>query len=143
MTMIKGIGHAAYVVSDMEKSVEFYCDVLGFVKLFELPHPADQAPWIVYLKVCDGQFLELFHNGQHRNEVGERTIGYSHLCLEVSDIHAIADRVKSKGLTLDVEPKQGLDKNYQCWVRDPDGNRIEFMQMHPESLQAQALRKLE
>ncbi|MBP1995989.1 VOC family protein [Paenibacillus eucommiae] len=133
--MIKGIGHTAYVVKDMEKSLQFYCDILGFRKLFELKHPSDNAPWIVYVEVRKGQFIELFYGGTHKNDVDNQTIGYAHLCLEVNDIQEIANHVKGKGLTLDVEPKQGLDKNYQCWVKDPDGNRIEFMQMNPESPQ--------
>jgi catechol 2,3-dioxygenase-like lactoylglutathione lyase family enzyme len=132
--MIKGIGHTAYTVQDMEKSLRFYCDVLGFKKLFELNRPGGE-PWIVYLKVCKGQFIELFYGGNKNVSIDKETIGYSHLCLEVEDIHEIADHIKSNGLTLDVEPKQGVDLNYQCWVKDPDGNRIEFMQMNPESPQ--------
>ncbi|MBS4204843.1 VOC family protein [Lederbergia citrea] len=132
--MIKGIGHLAFTVEDMEKSLHFYCDVLGFKKLFEL-NTEDNEPWIVYLKVCEGQFIELFYGGSKNVTMDHTTIGYSHLCLEVTDIHEIADHMKSHGLTLDVEPKQGLDHNYQCWVKDPDGNRIEFMQMHPDAPQ--------
>ncbi|WP_163538164.1 VOC family protein [Gracilibacillus sp. YIM 98692] len=132
--MIKRIGHTAFTVENMEKSLEFYCDQLGFKKLFELNN-RNNEPWIVYVKVCDGQFIELFHGGKKKKEINESTIGYQHLCLEVEDINDIANHLKGKGLTLDVEPKQGLDKNYQCWVKDPDGNRIEFMQLHPESPQ--------
>ncbi|MBS4223304.1 VOC family protein [Lederbergia citrea] len=132
--MIKGIGHLAFTVEDMEKSLHFYCDILGFKKLFEL-NTEDNEPWIVYLKVCEGQFIELFYGGSKSVTMDHKTIGYSHLCLEVTDIHEIADHIKSQGLTLDVEPKQGLDHNYQCWVKDPDGNRIEFMQMHPDAPQ--------
>ena len=36
----------------------------------------------------------------------------------------------------------GLDRNRQCWIEDPDGNRIEFMQMSPESMQAEAIKRL-
>lgn len=133
--MIKGIGHNAYTVKDMEKSLHFYSEILGFKKLFELKRPETGEPWIVYLKVKDGQFIELFYGGNKKVEVDGSTIGYSHLCLEVDDIHQTAEYLKSKGVHLDVEPKQGLDLNYQCWARDPDGNRIEFMQMHPDSPQ--------
>lgn len=132
--MIKGIGHLAFTVENMEKSLNFYCDILGFKKLFELNN-TDNEPWIVYLKVAERQFIELFYGGNTNVTLDNKTIGYSHLCLEVSDIHEIANHIKSKGLTLDVEPKQGLDLNHQCWVKDPDGNRIEFMQMHPEAPQ--------
>ncbi len=133
--MIKGIGHAAYTVEDMEKSLHFYCNVLRFKKMFELNRPENGEPWIVYLKVQEGQFIELFYGGSKNVSIDKDTIGYSHLCLEVENIHEIADHIKSHGLTLDVEPKQGVDLNYQCWVKDPDGNRIEFMQMNPESPQ--------
>ncbi|MEK3888316.1 VOC family protein [Bacillus sp. FSL K6-3431] len=132
--MIKGIGHLAFTVDDMDKSLHFYCEILGFKKLFEL-NTADNEPWIVYLKVCEGQFIELFYGGSENVTMDDTTIGYSHLCLEVIDINEIANHIKSHGLILDVEPKQGLDFNHQCWVKDPDGNRIEFMQMHPDSPQ--------
>ena len=46
------------------------------------------------------------------------------------------------GIKLTVEPKLGADNNYQCWIEDPDGNRIEFMQMGPNSMQAEAIRRL-
>ncbi|WP_163580834.1 VOC family protein [Gracilibacillus saliphilus] len=132
--MIKGISHTAFTVQNMERSLEFYCDQLGFEKLFEL-HNQDNEPWIIYLKVCEGQFIELFYGGKKQTTIDGETIGYNHLCLEVDDINEIADHLKEKGLTLDVEPQQGLDLNHQCWIKDPDGNRIEFMQLHPDSPQ--------
>lgn len=137
--MVKGIIHTAYTVKNMEESLKFYCDVLGFERAFDLNRPTGE-PWIVYLKVCDGQFIELFYGGSTKNPWSNETIGYSHLCLEVDDINEIADKIKSKGIKLDVEPKQGLDANWQCWVRDPDGNRIELMQMNPESPQLKSMK---
>jgi catechol 2,3-dioxygenase-like lactoylglutathione lyase family enzyme len=135
--MIKGIGHLALTVPDMEKSLHFYCEVLGFKKAFEI-HDNDDLPWIVYIKVCGGQFIELFYGGLNKPERVEKPIGFNHLCLEVDDIHEIANHLKSQGIALDVEPKQGKDTNYQCWAKDPDGNRIEFMQLVPGSAQLQA-----
>jgi len=131
--MIKGIHHTAFTVRDMEKSLNFYCDILGFKKAFELTR--NGQPWIVYIKIKDGQFIELFYGGVNKPEIDKNSIGYSHLCLEVDDIHEIAEHLKDHGLTLDTEPKKGMDTNWQCWVRDPDGNRIEFMQISPESPQ--------
>ena len=133
--MIEGIGHLAFVAADMEKSLAFYCGALGFQKAFELRRD-DGAPWIVYIKVRDGQFIELFHGGAEKPSGGN--VGYSHLCLEVRDIHEIAAHLKARGVELDAEPKQGKDTNWQCWARDPDGNRIEFMQMSPGSPQMNA-----
>lgn len=132
--MIKGIGHLAFNVEDMEKSLQFYCDAVGFEKAFELSD-ANGEPWIVYVQINEGQFVELFYGGNKRVQIDKNTRGYNHLCLEVIDIYEIANYLKSKGITLDVEPKQGKDLNYQCWAKDPDGNRIEFMQMNPQSPQ--------
>ena len=133
--MIKGIGHAAYNVQDMKKSLHFYNECLGFKKLFEIEDDKDK-PWIVYLKVTDGQFIELFYDGKKAAAVDTSTdIGYNHLCLVYDDINEIAKQLKDKGIVLDVEPMQGKDLNYQCWAKDPDGNRIEFMQMHPDAPQ--------
>ncbi|MFZ5987744.1 MAG: VOC family protein [Bacillota bacterium] len=128
--MIKGIAHAAFIVSDMEKSLDFYCNVLGFTHVFEIKDD-QQNPWIHYIKLAEGQFIELFYGSPQNTD----NHTYSHLCFEVDDIDEIANRIKSRGITLDVEPCQGKDLNYQCWVRDPDGNRIEFMQIHLDSPQ--------
>ena len=135
--MIKGIAHVAFNVTDMSKSLEFYCDVLGFQKVFAIRDDGGN-PWIEYLKIRQGQFIELFYAKEALARGGAAGITYSHVCLEVDDIQAIADRLRAKGLTLDVQPKQGKDGNYQCWVHDPDGNRIEFMQMSPDSLQSKS-----
>ncbi|TCL62084.1 lactoylglutathione lyase [Hydrogenispora ethanolica] len=135
--MIKGIAHVAFNVTDMSKSLQFYCDVLGFQKVFEIRDDHGN-PWIEYIKIRQGQFIELFYAKEALSRGNAPGLTYSHLCLEVDDIHAIADRLRAKGLTLDVEPKQGKDGNYQCWVRDPDDNRIEFMQMDPNSLQSKS-----
>ncbi len=134
MALIKRLGHLALIVEDMERSLHFYCDILGLTKAFEL-HKDDGSPWIVYVKVCEGQFIELFYGGQHKPETQRGQIGFDHLCLEVYDIHEAAAHLRSNGIPLDVEPKQGKDTNYQCWVRDPDGNRVELMQLSPGSPQ--------
>ncbi|MGI6707288.1 MAG: VOC family protein [Clostridia bacterium] len=132
--MIKGIGHLAFTVKDMEKSLYFYCDILGLKKAFSIQDDMGN-PWIEYIKVAPGQFIELFYGGSEGDAEKPKEAGYSHLCLEVEDIHGIAHRIKKMGLSLDSEPRQGKDGNYQCWIRDPDGNRIEFMQLHPDSPQ--------
>ena len=127
--MIKGIAHVAFEVTNMEEALKFYCEKLGFKKVFSI-HNNDDKPWIEYIKISDGQFIELFYNGT-KGPKGT----YSHLCLEVEDINEIAQHLTSQGIVLDVLPKTGKDGNRQCWAKDPDGNRIEFMQMMPDSLQ--------
>lgn len=131
--MITGIGHTAYNVTDMEKSLDFYCKVLGFTHAFSIKN-AQNEPWIEYLKVGGGQFIELFYGGQANTVSGS----YAHLCLEVDDIEEIAARLTKMGAPLDTPPQQGKDANWQCWTHDPDGNRIEFMCLSKDSPQWKA-----
>ena len=112
-----------------------YIDILGF-KQFHVLNNADNNPWLVYLKIADRQFLELFYGGSKDNTFTFKRIGSEHICFEVDDIYEIADRLEENGIVLDAKPSQGKDLNIQCWAKDPDGNRIEFMQMDPKSLQA-------
>ncbi|MCL2343612.1 MAG: VOC family protein [Firmicutes bacterium] len=60
--MITGIAHSALTVCDMEASVRFYRDVAGLTKAFELYSDKGES-LIVYMKVSDGKFLELFYGG--------------------------------------------------------------------------------
>jgi catechol 2,3-dioxygenase-like lactoylglutathione lyase family enzyme len=59
-----------------------------------------------------------------------------------ADLDVTAARLREAGVRLTVEPKMGLDGNRQCWIEDPDGNRIEFMQMSRDGMQAEAIRRL-
>lgn len=128
--MITGIGHCAYFVTDMDRAMDYYCRGLGLTHAFELKDDHGR-PWIQYLKVADGMFIELFYGSPQPAPQGS----YSHLCLEVDDIQAMVQRLRDQGLPLDAGPSLGKDGNWQCWSHDPDGNRIEFMQISPDSLQ--------
>lgn len=125
--MINGLTHMAFVVSDMEASLHFYVEQLGLTHAFEL-HDDQDRPWIHYLKVADRQFIELFYGGNPNPPKSS----FDHLCLEISDLKAYVEKIRLAGVTIDIEPNQGCDKNWQAWIRDPDGNRIELMQLHPE-----------
>jgi lactoylglutathione lyase len=64
-------------------------------------------------------------------------MSYSHYCLTVDDLPATLQELADRGLEIS-GPRFGLDGNWQYWVTDPDGNRIELMQMMPDSKQAAA-----
>jgi lactoylglutathione lyase len=139
--VITGIGHTAYRVQDLDAALRFYCDVLGFQELFRLSRDTGET-WLVYLRVNDTTYVELFPGGEKSVELTPKTRGYAHLCLTVDDLPATLRELAGRGLVVDGEPKQGRDLNWQYWVTDPDGNRIELMQMMPDSLQAQAIARL-
>jgi lactoylglutathione lyase len=57
------------------------------------------------------------------------------VCLAVDDIHATFEELSARGVTFDGEPRRGQDGSWQVWTADPDGTRIELMQLTPQSLQ--------
>lgn len=138
--MIQGIGHVAFRVRDMERSIRFYEDTLGFRRAFDIPRPENGEPWIVYLYGAGGQFLELFYGGTREVPGGDETIGFFHMCIAVDDIQDIWRKITETGAPQDDAPKQGADFNWQCWTHDPDGNKIELMQLDPNSPQMQFIK---
>ena len=138
---LAGIGHVALKVADIGRSLEFYRDRLGFAEMMHLNND-DGSLWLVYLRITDTQFLELFPDGQGDRAPDRDATAVNHFCLECDDLDITAARLRGAGVELTVEPKMGLDGNRQCWIEDPDGNRIEFMQMSPSSMQVEAIRRL-
>ncbi|MCL2879132.1 MAG: VOC family protein [Treponema sp.] len=132
--MITGIAHIALTVSDMEKSLDFYTRVLQFSRAFSLQNPKTGEPWIEYIKAGD-QFIELFYNGTLDNPWRSSLRGFNHLCLRVDDISLTVQAITDAGYPMDQGVKQGSDRNLQAWLKDPDGVRIELMQINPDSPQ--------
>ncbi|MHB1000942.1 MAG: VOC family protein [Armatimonadota bacterium] len=133
--MIKGLTHIALRVTDIKRSIDFYLRIPGITESFTLKAD-DGSIILVYLKVADRQFVELFPgaDGQHVPPVNS---GCVHFCLEVDDIHEMHKSVIANGLTPNGEPFLAIDNTWQFWVSDPDGNPIEFHQFSPESMQLQ------
>lgn len=138
---LSGIGHVALKVSDIHRSLEFYRDRLGFKEMMHLDRE-DGSLWLVYLRITDTQFIELFPGGEGERAPASDATAINHFCLECSDLDATAQALRDCGIALTVESKLGLDGNRQCWIADPDGNRIEFMQMSPSSMQVEAIARL-
>lgn len=130
--MITGIAHLAIRISILDAALSFYQDGLGFEEAFRLDR--DGEVWIVYLRVGSGQFVELFPDGESAEDHGKE-VGYVHLCLAVDDIHATVQELSARGVVFDGEPRVGLDGSWQVWTADPDGNRIELMQVTSDSMQ--------
>ncbi|HXM56765.1 MAG TPA: VOC family protein [Candidatus Dormibacteraeota bacterium] len=135
--MITGLGHTAIRVTDLDAALDFYCRILGLREAFRLDREGQPTPWIVYLWVAPGQFLELFPRAT--GEAGPRgRVGYDHCCLVVDDLPATLRELAARGLAIEGEPVRGLDHNLQFWLRDPDGNPVELMEIVAESPQAAA-----
>ncbi len=131
--MIRGISHVAVRVTDIERSLAFYCGILGLKERFRLLRD-DGGIRLVYLEAADRQFIELFPGAEGPYTVGSAS-GWVHLCLEVDDIQQAYRDLSARGLVTRGEPTLGADGAWQLWTTDPDGNQIEFHQFTPESRQ--------
>jgi lactoylglutathione lyase len=128
--MITDLGHTAFRVHDLEKTLAFY-EILGIREAFRLHHE-DGSLMLIYLHVGGERFIEIFPNGPEPNSPSG---SFFHLCLQTDDIHADVAHLKEQGIAITQEIKMGLDHNLQAWLKDPDGNPIELMQLAPESPQ--------
>jgi lactoylglutathione lyase len=139
--MITGIGHVAFRVTSLQQALDFYCNKLGFREAFRLEREGEPSPWIVYIQLAPGSFLELFPDRQDAPgtiPAPDPRASYKHVCLLVDDLSTTLRELAARGLEITGSPKQGLDSNLQYWIHDSDGNPIELMQIMPSSPQAAA-----
>jgi lactoylglutathione lyase len=140
MKEVTGIGHAAIRVKDIGRTLDFYVGKLGFEEMFRLDR--DGKLWIVYLRITDEQFLEVFPDAIGERAPPREANGLNHICLTVADMDAALKRLTQADIPLAREKQMGVDGNWQAWIEDPDGNRIELMQMSPDGMQRKALDRL-
>ena len=141
MTGILGIGHLALKVRDLDKSLDFWRDRVGFREMDRLRRD-DGTTWLVYLRITDTQFLELFPGAATDQAPGEEANGVLHICLDIEDLDVEIARLEKAGVKIVSPINGGIDNNRGAWIHDPDGNRIELMEMHPNSIQYKAIRAL-
>ena len=134
------LGHFNLKVNDLQASIDFYAK-LGFPEFLRLTEE-DGRPWIVYLRITDELYIELLPGGKGGRAADEQATGLNHLCLTSGDIEATAAHLAKVGvpLTSPLDPgKRGVDRNRGMWITDPDGNRIEIMEMAPNCIQYEAI----
>ncbi len=128
--MFKGLGHAAFWVTDVERSLDFYCNKIGLKKHFTLYHD-DGSLWLTYIRVAHGEYIEIFP----RDTVNQYAdMSYKHISITVENAQEAYETIKARGVQL-TEPKKGKCGSIQFWATDPDGNRIEFMELCPDGMQ--------
>lgn len=141
MLGITAIGHVAIKISDLDRTLEFYQGRLGFPEMFRL-HNDDGTPWLIYLRITDTQYLEIFPGAETDRAPGKNANAINHVCLSVVDLEHTVQALQAQNIPLTSPIKTGRDGNIQAWIEDPDGNRIELMQMRPDCRQLQAIRAM-
>ena len=121
--------HTMLRVGDLQKSLDFYTEVLGMKLLRKSDYPDGKftLAFIGYGDEKDHTVLELTHNW----DTAEYDLGnaYGHIALEVADAYKACDAVREKGgkVVREAGPmKHG--STVIAFVEDPDGYKIEFIQ---------------
>ncbi|MEX2222067.1 MAG: VOC family protein [Candidatus Rokuibacteriota bacterium] len=125
MSRFKILSHVSITVTDVTKARDFYTGVLGFP---EIPRPAFDFPGIWYSLGGDLQ-LHIILNDQLVRAAAEReqiVARYPHFALWTEDVDGTARRFEELGLVCRdvISGPTGLR---QLFVKDPDGNMIEFL----------------
>jgi catechol 2,3-dioxygenase-like lactoylglutathione lyase family enzyme len=115
------LNHVAIHVKDVEATVVFYRDVMGFEPL---PRPAFDFPGAWFRL---GQIQELHIIGERTDPVFSRNRG-DHFALEVESIRDAEAELEAKGAAFR-PAKQRPDGAWQIFLKDPDGHVIELCQL--------------
>lgn len=141
MLTVDSIGHVAIRVKEIGRTLDFYTGRLGFKEMMRIDR--EGRLWIVYLRITDTQFLEVFPEGTGDKAPERETVGYNHMCLIVGDIRQAEREINAAGITITREVlKHPADNNWQFWIADPDGHRIEIMSLGEDSKQLAAIAQL-
>ena len=121
--------HTMIRVGDLERSLRFYCDVLGMKLLRRKDYESGRftLAFVGYGDEASNTVVELTHNWDtDRYDLGN---AFGHLALGVQGIYATCDALRAKGAKITREPgpmKHGGSEI--AFVEDPDGYKIEFVQ---------------
>ena len=142
---IQYLGHVGLAVSDLEKALHFYTHQLGLKEAFRLLNPEGTTVVLVYLRVNDNNFVELFPGATKQSVSQSNQTGIRHLGFFVKNLQATLRTLKSRGLALpddafEKAAKVQADGTLLYFIRDPDGNTIELSQIPPDSFQAKSRR---
>ncbi|HLQ31344.1 MAG TPA: VOC family protein [Chloroflexota bacterium] len=123
---VKKIGHVVYRVSDVERSVKFWTEIVGFKESDRNEHG------MVFLRnATDHHTVALVAaepDAKLPNPNDRKELGLHHFAMEVGsvdDLFRIRDFLKSKGITITYEGRRGPGSNPGVEFLDPDGYQLE------------------
>ena len=120
--------HTCYRIGDIDRSVAFY-EALGFEEIGRMPI-RDEAINVLMGLPGDGPRLELTYN--HGVSSYEPGTGYNHIAVSVDDLDGALERLAEKGIEPEKPPYTVREGGSRlCFVRDPDGYRIELLEKPP------------
>ena len=115
--------HTMVRVSDIDESLDFYCNKLGLVELRR--KDSEQGRFTLVFLAAPGDEdaqVELTYNWDPEEYGGGRNFG--HLAYRVDDIYALCQKLMDAGVTINRPPRDG----HMAFVRSPDNISIELLQ---------------
>jgi catechol 2,3-dioxygenase-like lactoylglutathione lyase family enzyme len=145
--MIKRTDHVGISVSNLQRSIRFYCDGLGMKVLEEESFEGSQYDQILGLQNAKGRVailkvdqlqLELFEflRPEPRTADPDRPVcdqGLTHFCIEVTDLEGVCEQLKAAGARFHSPPLLFFGTTRATYVRDPDGNVFELIEQRAEN----------
>jgi lactoylglutathione lyase len=117
--------HTCYRIGDIDRSVDFY-KALGFEEVGRMPI-RDEAINVFMGLPGDGARLELTYN--HGVDSYELGTGYNHIAVTTTDLDEKLENLKQQGIAPEKPPYTVSENGPRiCFVRDPDGYRIELIE---------------
>lgn len=121
--------HTMLRVGDLDRSIDFYTQVLGMKLLRRNDYPGGEftLAFVGYDSEDKAAVIELTYNwGVDRYDLGS---GYGHIAIEVADARAACDAVAAKGGKV-VRPAGPMSHGTTviAFIEDPDGYPIEFIE---------------
>ncbi len=122
--------HTMVRVTDIDESLDFYCNKLGLVQTRRIDNDTYKASLIFLAAPGDtdlaaernAPLLELTYNWEPEEYSGGRNFG--HLAFRVDDIYKTCQRLMDGGVTINRPPRDGR----MAFVRSPDGISVELLQ---------------
>jgi catechol 2,3-dioxygenase-like lactoylglutathione lyase family enzyme len=141
--MIKDIRHTGIVVIDLEASLYFYSDLLGFQVVKKMEESGGYIDKILSLRnvkvttvkmaAPNGQMIELLHYDSHPRKQGSRAIcdiGISHIAFTVENLNSVYERLESKGVSFNSPPQLSSDGYAKVgFCKAPEGTFIELVEV--------------
>lgn len=141
--MIKYVRHTGIVVADLEASLYFYRDILGFQVKKQMKEAGDYIDNILSLQNVEvttvklnspsGQMIELLKYHSHAAEQKMREIceiGISHIAFTVDDLAVEYERLREKGIQFNSPPQFSPDGYAKVtFCRAPEGTLIELVEL--------------
>jgi len=120
--------HTMLRVSDLEKSLKFYTEVLQMKLLRKKDHPGGRftLAFVGYGDEKDHTVLELTHNWDTNSyDLGE---GYGHIAIEVDDVYEACEEIRRRGgkIVREAGPMKA-GTTVIAFVEDPDGYKVELL----------------